>query len=70
MIILFVLAAIAFYSAYNYRAHVQELNLMEERMKEMQTSQELMLKLMEIRFTEEELEELRGTTELEEEYNQ
>jgi len=59
LIILLVLAAIALYSAYNYQLHVQELQLMEERVQETQTNQELMIRIMEMDLDDDQMEELR-----------
>lgn len=71
LIVLLILAAIALYSAFNYKAHIQQLTLMEEKIQEMQTSQNLMIQLLEKRFTEQELEEFKETNiqEVQEEEN-
>lgn len=59
LIVLLLLAMIAFYSAYNYQKHVQELKLMEERVVQIQTQQEFLIRLMKAEHSEKDVEQIR-----------
>ena len=58
LVILLILALIALYSAYNYQKHIQELKVMQEEVKQIQTQQELLIKLMEKEYGEENIKEI------------
>ena len=46
LLILLILASFTFYSAYNFQKHIQELNVWEEKITQIQSQQELFIRLM------------------------